>query len=272
MGETVTPEHDPLRARLRDVVTTRNIGMPEAARLSGVAYATLNAWLNSKYAGNNGRIAEQVETWLSNLDEQAQTRAAGPVIPGFVATPTAAAFLRVLEHAQYVPDIAVVTGGAGVGKTTGCQEYRRTHVNCWIVTGRPSRASVHSVLEAVCEVLGINEPSVSRRTGAIVKKLTGSGGLLIIDEAQHLTSAALDELRSVHDLAGIGLALVGNEDVYARLDGGGRKAQFAQLFSRVGMRIARARPLAGDVDALLDAVEVPLPEGLAQLVASGRLR
>jgi hypothetical protein len=34
------------------------------------------------------------------------------------------------------------------------------------------------------------------------------------------------------DQAGIGIALLGNETVYARLEGGTRAAQYAQLFIR----------------------------------------
>ena len=57
----------------------------------------------------------------------------------------------------------------------------------------------------------------------------------MIDEAQHLTVRALNHLRCVSDESGIGIALVGNEEIYSKLRGSG-KADFAQLFSRVGMR------------------------------------
>src|ERR1035437_1267786 len=52
----------------------------------------------------------------------------------------------------------------------------------------------------------------------------GTGGLLVIDEAQHLSVAALDQIRSIHDATDLGIALVGNQQVYARLTGGNRAA------------------------------------------------
>jgi DNA transposition AAA+ family ATPase len=87
---------------------------------------------------------------------------------------------------------------------------------------------------------------------AIVSRLRGAGALVIVDEAQHLTSEALDQLRSIHDEAECGLALLGNATVFGRLEGGSRSADFAQLFSRVGVRLT-AKPKTGDADALIDA-------------------
>ena len=59
--------------------------------------------------------------------------------------------------------------------------------------------------------------------------------MIIIDEAQHLTVRALNHIRCLADESGIGICLIGNEDVYSKLKGTG-KADFAQLFSRIGMR------------------------------------
>ena len=83
----------------------------------------------------------------------------------------------------------------------------------------------------------------------IVQRLQGTKGLLIIDEAQHLSLLALESLRSIHDATACGLVLMGNESVYANLSGR-RSAEFAQLFSRVGMVLKLRRTSAADVEAL----------------------
>jgi DNA transposition AAA+ family ATPase len=87
----------------------------------------------------------------------------------------------------------------------------------------------------------------------IRRRLTGSQGLLIVDEVQHLTPSLRDQLRStVYDGAGIGVALVGNEQLneqFARERGTG---QYAQLISRIGERQNRPRPYKADADLLLD--------------------
>ena len=259
MGETTlagTPEFDALRARLRGVQEGRGLPLSDIARRSDIAYPTLAAWLAGKYAGNNVRVAQQVEVWLNSVAEETTARAATPVLPTYVETPTAHAMMDTLGHAQFVPDIVVITGGAGVGKTTACRQYQATHPNVWMLTGEPACGSAHGVLEYVCDVLRITEGAPNRRSLAATRRVIGTGGLFIIDEAQHMTTAGLEQLRVLHDKGGIGLALVGNNEVFARLEGGGRQAQFAQLFSRVGMRLTRNRPLVADVDALLEAAGI----------------
>lgn len=259
MGETTSSggvEHDALRVRFREVLSARGMSVSEAARQSGVANSTLAAWLAAKYTGDNARVAHQVELWLATREQETAARLAMPALPGYVETPTAEAFGALFGHAQYTPDIVTATGAPGVGKTSSAREYRRTHSNVWLLTADPSCASPFAILEFLAEVVGIYEPSPSRRMRAVVKKLQGTQGLLIVDEAQHLSIGALEQLRAVHDKAEIGLAYVGNEDVHARLAGGGRRAQFAQLSSRVGMRLMRQRPLAADVDALLAAAGI----------------
>ena len=253
----IGPEMDALRDELLRALEERGAAVADAARqMTRVGYSTLQAWLKSSYKGDNGRIATEVRRWLSMLAVAAERRAVAPSRTQFVETPTALAFIAVLRHAQVMPDVVTITGGPGVGKTLAAEEYARQHPNVWIFTARPTVATPSAVLDRLCHVTGVREPTVSRRNWAIVSRVTGTRGLLIIDEANHLTTAALDELRSIHDEATIGLALMGNEQVYARLDGGGRQAEFAQLFSRVGLRLRRPKPLPGDVAALLDAAGI----------------
>jgi DNA transposition AAA+ family ATPase len=114
------------------------------------------------------------------------------------------------------------------------------------------------VLEYLAEAIGVPSRGMSTQqlSRSLTRRMTGSQGLILIDEAQHLTSQTLDQLRMFYDLADVGMALMGNEAVHARLEGGARAAQFAQLFSRVGMRLARPRALKGDIEQLMDAWDI----------------
>jgi DNA transposition AAA+ family ATPase len=123
-----------------------------------------------------------------------------------------------------------------------------------VVTAEPAWNTPRMLLDCVAQALAITEKySAQKVSRAIVDRLRFTGGLLIVDEANHLSSASIDQLRTFHDLAEIGIALVGNATVYSRLEGEGRKPQFAQLFSRIGMRLSHARPHDRDIDLLLDA-------------------
>jgi DNA transposition AAA+ family ATPase len=94
-----------------------------------------------------------------------------------------------------------------------------------------------------------------------------SGGLLIFDEAQHLSLAALETIRAIYDEAGMGLALVGNDIVYSRLKGGGDTALFAQIYSRIGKRVALKAVDDTDAERFAAAFGVTEPTAVTDLQA-----
>ena len=88
---------------------------------------------------------------------------------------------------------------------------------------------------------------------AIADRVARTAGLLVVDEAQHLSLRALESLRGIHDATGTGLALLGNNPLFVRMAGAKRRAEYAQLHSRVGKLVSLGKPRPGDVDALLEA-------------------
>lgn len=256
-GETIGAEPDEmeaLRAEVRRVASHERLAFARVAKEAGAASSTFSAWLAGTYGGDNARVAEQARRWLQARRTGELTRAAIPEAPPFQMTRTAEAFTGAFEQAQYAPDLVLIAGAAGVGKTSAAVAYRGRSPNVWLLTAEPCMGTPRQVLVELADLVGVPEvPSTTRLSRALAHRVRGTGGLVIVDEAQHLQAQALDQLRTLHDLAQVGVALVGNEQVYARIEGGGRRAEFAQLFSRLGLRLRRAEPLRADVDALLDA-------------------
>jgi len=265
---TFSPEElADIRTEARAVLDAEGLTQAEGAREAGIAYSTFSAFLNGTYSGNNDKPAGDVQIWLSSRKEKQRTARAVPKSPEFLMTPTAASIITSLRFAQTMPDITVVAGGAGIGKTSCAEHYTATNPNVWKVTMEPNTSSVNTMLSEICETLGILERSPAKLSAAIRRKVQNTGGLLIIDEAQHLSSQALDQLRSIYDRAGVGIALLGNETVYSRLEGEGRKSSFAQLFSRIGMRLTQSKSRTGDACALLKAWGVENKDELRYLKA-----
>lgn len=246
-----------VRAQVRAVMAADGMTMTAVAKEAEIAYGTFSAWMGGSYAGRGERVAEASARWLEARKAASRTRALAPAVPDFQMTPAAESFFSLFEHAQYVPDFVILSGSAGVGKTSAACAYKGRTPNVWVMTAEPCLATTRALLDELRQVLGVEERySAQTISRAVVQKLRASGGLLIVDEAQHLATGALDQLRTLHDKAGVGVALVGNETVYARLEGAARQPAYAQLFSRVGMRVARPRPERADVEALLDAWRV----------------
>lgn len=240
---------------VRHILDQERLTQGEICRQSGVSQSSLSQLLKGTYPGKAEQVVQRLQRWLDQRERQAPFKAVLPQAPGWVETPTAKRIHAALSYAQLAGDLAVIYGGAGVGKTETLRAYARENPQVWLVTGSPAITSVPAVLARIAEALGFRRypHRASRLETIVAERMTGRSGLLVIDEAQHLDLAALEAVRSLHDASGCGLALSGNEYIYSRLTGRERAAHFAQLFSRIGKRVSLGRPLDGDIQALCDA-------------------
>ena len=106
----------------------------------------------------------------------------------------------------------------------------------------PSTGTLSSCIKLLARALRVPEcRNKMDQMLALRNRLDGTNQVIVIDEAQHLKYAALEEIRSLTDdnpmtgEHGIGVVLIGNSEVYSRLQGR-QQAQFAQLFSRIRMQ------------------------------------
>lgn len=246
---------DGLRETVRAAMAAdARLTQPAVAKEAGFSVPTFNQWLNGVYPGNNEAVETKLKIWLEAYDARQAAGEQLPQAPTFVPTQTASRVMGALSYAQIAGDIAVAYGAAGLGKTTACEQYRHSRPNVWIATMTPASSGVVTSLEEICEALGLAySGGALKMHRAIVKRVRDTHGLLVIDEAQHLSTAALDQIRSIHDATGIGIALVGNEGVYARMAGGRNSTALDRLFSRVGRRLSLRAAVDADIKLLVKA-------------------
>lgn len=252
---TIYQGDNELRDQVRAVMQRdKRLSQSVVSKEAGISTTTFNQWLNGKYLGDNDGVDQKIRLWLEADNNR---RAAGnqmPEAPSFVATPTAARILGTLAYAQMAGDIAIVHGNPGIGKTEANKHYRENSPNVWIATMDPSSAGVVTALQEICDALGLAPGGGARQMSrAICKRVKDTHGLLIVDEAQHLSVQALEQIRSIHDSTGIAIAFVGNDGVFARMAGGRNEQQLDRLRSRVGKRLSLKRPTETDVITLLKA-------------------
>lgn len=243
-----------IRATLRSFVDAGKVTFAQVARETGLSSGTISGYMNEKYNGDNARVEQVLAGWLDNQKSAAEL----PEPPRFVETPTVKQIWTNFRFARLTESIAVICGNPGVGKSAAAREYRRTNQNVWMITITPSCASVLECLtELACE-LGMND--APRRKGplsrALRRRLEGTQGLIIIDEADHLGAETLEELRLLQESTQVGLVLMGNHRVYSNMTGGNRTVEFARLFSRIAKRTAINKTKKHDVTAIADAWQI----------------
>lgn len=185
----------------------------------------------------------------------------------FIATKEHRRFSEFADAVRKHRYIGLCFGPAGVGKTLSARRYAKWDVAepLLIEWGprQPSDAKVYAAIAGtrtvfytptVCRPFrelrdGIAKP-ISRAGVCIDEHLhrddlvrTGAQAnpaeLLIVDEAERLSTAAVEHLRDIFDRTGMGVILIGMPGIEKRL------SRYPQLYSRVGFA-HHYRPLQGD--------------------------
>lgn len=257
--------------RVREVAIRRGWNKAETARRSSMASGTFSQWYSGTYTGRLDRQNEIISKWLDALEDQAELAATIPASPAFLRLKTSEEIIQTLRWAQLCPDLVVITAASGLGKTEACMHYERTVPHTHLVTISPHTKTVHGMLIALVDALGIQQHNPARFTSAIGQRLQSSGGntLLIVDEAQNLVDDAVNQLRHFVDKHRCGVALVGNEEIYTRFTKKSDGPSYAQLKRRIGKRLKRNKPYAADIVAFIEAWGVTEPEAVRFLTGVG---
>lgn len=180
----------------------------------------------------------------------------------YVDIGSAAAIHGTLVYAQAAGDIVCVHGPSGTGKTTALRRYAETHHGATYVEMSVAVRTLAGMLSRVAGALGAGETHRSALAAetACVSRLRDRDAILIVDEAQLLAPQLLDELRCIRDIARCGLALAGDDLLWATLQGSKR---CDQIVGRIGGRINLGEVPAGDVLELAGAVTGFRPDGAA---------
>ena len=252
MTQAQTAQAD-TRSAIRAIVDGSGIKYSVIARETGLSTTALSQFMNENYRGDNDSVSGKLTVWLDNRHRKTNEM---PQAPDFVQTRTVRQIWSALQYAQLAQCISVIYGSPGVGKSKALQQFALERPNVWLITVSPSRSSLSECLYELALELGASDaPRRAGQLGRVIRrKLRGTSGLLIIDEADHLDYPVLEELRILQEETGIGLALVGNHQVYSKLTGGNsRNVDFARLFSRIAKKVAILKTKKDDVKAISDA-------------------
>ncbi|WP_439532072.1 AAA family ATPase [Polymorphobacter sp.] len=232
---------DTVRQQLVAHKLEKGVSWGDLAARIGIAQGTLSNFGIDKYEGDNLKVATSIVRWFQAEKEQATLRAQMTIdAPSFQMTRAAREITAMLRWAQR-GKFVVVASSPGFGKTSALDQYQVDTPQVWKATMAPSTSGVPTMLTTILASMGDKEARGTplMLSGRIRQKVRNTGGLIALDEAQHLTLKALEELRSIHDATGVGIALLGNAELLQLLEGTSRATSHAQLFGRVSMRIVK---------------------------------
>ncbi len=175
-----------------------------------------------------------------------------PGVGDFCPIPTAQRITDLVTICKEAGYIGMVVGNPGVGKTTTLEHFARNNNGAYLCTMSPAIRNMTGALSVVCKAIGATPERATWETHEIIchqLKWRDGERVLLIDEAQHLPNNVIDELRCIHDETGLGLVFCGNKEFHDRFNRA-RAAAFAQLTSRVGMRLEIWEPTDDDIDAI----------------------
>ncbi len=125
-----------------------------------------------------------------------------------------------------------ILGKAGTGKTTAMKAYVESHPEAIFIETTPCITQK----DLLCEILaglGIQDTAGNNKKlmKTIVAHFKKSERVLIIDEAENLTTQGLEVIRRIHDFSRVPTVLVGTYALLNNLKG--RGGDLLQLYSRI---------------------------------------
>lgn len=217
----------------------------QVAKALGKSVAVINQYLKGTYAGRTDDVDEAVKRLLERHKDKFVERQFNAT---FVMTFAARRCQDVVHFAHVEGDINVITGAAGLGKTQALKDYVRQNPDVVMIEVEPS-FSPKILLKTLCQKIGVNDNGLNHELFDRIKDKLCVGRLLIIDEAELLSTKSLEYLRRIHDLTGCGIVLAGMPRLIVNLKG--KYGELAQLYSRVGLAVDLGNALTEDDIALL---------------------
>ncbi len=264
------------RTAARKYAEKKSLSKAAFSREVGIAAATFSEWWSGKYRGDYTKTTEAVSQFVDNQNSFEQTELRIPDDLEYVETPTSQEVMTALQFAQSMPEMAVITLGAGMGKTMTIEEYQKTHSHTYLATMDPTTSTPSTMLREIARTMGIYEKSLINLKEAVGYQVQRNGRkpLLIVDEAQNLNDSAVDQLRHFLDRYQCGVALVGNEEIYTRFtgerEGKAPPKTYGQIKRRIGVKVQRLLPRAKDIAMIIDAWNIEDEQVRKMLSVIGR--
>lgn len=239
---------------LKEYKEKTGLSQAKIAKKMNVSEGTVSGFLSGTY-----KAMESIVPKVQQLIRIESKKEVEPKEPDFKMTTVSSTVLNLIKYCHVSGKIGIAYGDAGIGKTMAIKKYKKDNPDTAVViTISPCFATITGVNELLADELHVHEKVSRKIQKEAINKLRGSNKVVIIDEAQHLTVRVINHLRCIADGSGVGMAFIGNEEIYIKMRGSGQAA-YAQLYSRIAdpEHLLTTDIKKDDIKLLFEDVEMP---------------
>lgn len=220
--------------KLSEFMKTTGKTQRQVSKETDLSTAVISQFLKGIYSGSNETVNETLKQYLEQAEKRKEYTSCVHYYEKLKNTKTVN---FVCEYAHRDNEIALLFGDAGAGKTTALEHYRDSHIGVLMVTANSCASSAAAILKMISQKIG---KGMNSRKDIVMTELVNhfkdTNKLIIVDEADHMTMAAIQALRHLNDEAHVGIVLSGNNKLYNQMVSGAKCAELEQLKSRILIR------------------------------------
>lgn len=204
------------RESLDAYLKANGVNIGTAAKGMNYSGSVVSEFLSGTYAGDVSEVARAATVWMDRDAEKRKAKRPS----GYVATSIAEGIRGIVMHADRAAIMAAIVAPAGVGKTIVAKALR-DQVRGVYVRADGSMPPREFLGELAAEIHGGRRPSRMTKPELlrfVVGALSGTGRVILVDEAHQLYPASIGDLRTIHDRTGVPIVLLGTAEILDTLD------------------------------------------------------
>jgi len=213
---------------LKQFLAKQGLSQASIARSIGISASALSQYMRGIYTGDVEALEKKINIYIENYHEQSGDD------NKMTITQTADLTMVDCTCSEIVinQEMGVIYGKAGTGKTVAIKDWASKHPEAVLVETLPMM-SAKELLLTILEALGQRnaQGSTVKLIKDIAKLFKKSERVLLIDEAENLTTKSLEAIRRIHDFSQVPVVLIGTYALIQNLKG--RNGELLQLYSRI---------------------------------------